>query len=262
MDPKSTDPKSFSRKEFLVLTVTLVGGAALEANCSSSDDGTGTGGRGGTGSPGTAGTSGSAGTSGGAGTSGSAGTTGAAGTSGSAGTTGSAGTSGSAGTTGTAGTGGTAGGAGGESGRGGNGSAGTTGGGGGGAGGGTGGAAGGRGGNGGGGGRGGSAGGSGGAGGGGGSGGGACTLPLPETQVMVATTDSQLHTHTVTIDAAILNATTAQMVNTSSAGPTPGHTHMVMLTPGNLTTLRGGGMVDITSTNASQHTHTYRIRCT
>ena len=44
MDPKSTDPKSFSRKEFLVLTVTLVGGAALEANCSSSDDGTGTGG--------------------------------------------------------------------------------------------------------------------------------------------------------------------------------------------------------------------------
>ena len=69
---------------------------------------------------------------------------------------------------------------------------------------------------------------------------------------MVATTDSQLHTHTVTIDAAILNATTAQMVTTSSAGPTPGHTHMVMLTPGNLTTLRGGGMVDITSTNASR----------
>ena len=79
---------------------------------------------------------------------------------------------------------------------------------------------------------------------------------------MVATSDSQLHTHTVTIDAAILNATSAQMVTTSSAGPTPGHTHTVMLTPANLTTLRGGGMVDVPSSNVSQHTHTYRIRCT
>jgi hypothetical protein len=33
MDPKSTDPKLLSRKEFFVLTITLVGAAALEANC-------------------------------------------------------------------------------------------------------------------------------------------------------------------------------------------------------------------------------------
>ena len=33
MDPKSTDPKLLSRKEFVVLTLTLVGGAALESSC-------------------------------------------------------------------------------------------------------------------------------------------------------------------------------------------------------------------------------------
>ena len=61
MDPKSTDSKLLSRKEFFVLTVTLVGAAALEASCSSSGtDGTGTGGSGatGTGGTGTRGTTG------------------------------------------------------------------------------------------------------------------------------------------------------------------------------------------------------------
>ena len=33
MDPKSTDPKLLSRKEFFVLTITLVGGAVVESNC-------------------------------------------------------------------------------------------------------------------------------------------------------------------------------------------------------------------------------------
>jgi hypothetical protein len=78
---------------------------------------------------------------------------------------------------------------------------------------------------------------------------------------MVASTDSQLHTHTVMVDAAALNATTTQTITTSSAG-SPGHTHTIMLTPANLTTLRGGGMVDVLSSNNASHTHTYRIRCT
>lgn len=79
---------------------------------------------------------------------------------------------------------------------------------------------------------------------------------------MVAATDSQLHTHTVMVNMTVLNATTDQMLTTSSAGPAPGHTHMITLTAANLATLRGGGMVDVLSTNVSQHTHTYRIRCT
>jgi hypothetical protein len=79
---------------------------------------------------------------------------------------------------------------------------------------------------------------------------------------MSAATDSQAHTHTVMVDAAVLNATTAQMVNTSSAGTGAGHIHVVMLTPPNLATLRGGGMVEVTSSNVGSHTHTYRITCT
>ena len=66
----------------------------------------------------------------------------------------------------------------------------------------------------------------------------------------------------MTVSATVLNATTSQTLTTSSAGPTPGHTHMITLTPANLTTLRGGGMVDVLSTNVSSHTHTYRISCT
>jgi hypothetical protein len=82
-------------------------------------------------------------------------------------------------------------------------------------------------------------------------------------QITVAnSTDSSLHTHSVMVSAAVLNATTAQTVITTSAGPAPGHTHMVMLSPANLTTLRGGGMVEVRSSNDGQHTHTYRISCT
>jgi hypothetical protein len=77
----------------------------------------------------------------------------------------------------------------------------------------------------------------------------------------VAATDSSLHTHTVTVDAATLNATTPQTLITSSAG-VPAHTHMVTLTADNLATLRGGGMVDVLSAVSGAHTHTYRISCT
>ncbi|HXU05486.1 MAG TPA: hypothetical protein VN903_31220, partial [Polyangia bacterium] len=96
---------------------------------------------------------------------------------------------------------------------------------------------------------------------GGGTGAGSCTDPLPETQVNVASTDSNFHTHTVTVEAAILNETTPQVLTTSSAGA-PAHTHMITLSAANLAALKAGGMVDITSTNVSMHTHTYRIRCT
>jgi hypothetical protein len=102
----------------------------------------------------------------------------------------------------------------------------------------------------------------GGGGAGGGGGGGACTDPLPEMQVAVATTDSSLHTHMVVIGADVLDATTAQTFSTNTAGPAPGHMHMITLTPANLTALKGGGTVDVLSTNVSAHTHTYRIRCT
>ena len=64
------------------------------------------------------------------------------------------------------------------------------------------------------------------------------------------------------VDAATLNATTPQTLTTSSAGPDPGHTHMITLTAADLAALRGGGTVDVTSTNVGAHTHTYRIRCT
>ena len=63
------------------------------------------------------------------------------------------------------------------------------------------------------------------------------------------------------VSATVLNATTSQTLTTTSNG-TPAHTHMITLTPANLTTLRGGGMVQIESTNNSNHTHTYQISCT
>ena len=66
----------------------------------------------------------------------------------------------------------------------------------------------------------------------------------------------------MTVNAATLNATTSQTLTTSSAGPSPGHTHMITLAPADLATLRGGGMVQIESTNNSNHTHTYQISCT
>ena len=74
-----------------------------------------------------------------------------------------------------------------------------------------------------------------GAGGGGGTGAAACTDPLPETQ------SASDHTHTLTIAASTLNATTAQTFDTGVAA---GHMHMVTLEPVELTTLKNGGMRD------------------
>ena len=96
-----------------------------------------------------------------------------------------------------------------------------------------------------------------GTGGGGGTNGAACTDPLPQSQVA----DSSGHTHSVTIAASTLNATTAQTFPTSSAGA-PAHTHMVMLEPAQLATLKGGSTVTVTSTPANQHTHMYMVSCT
>jgi len=47
MDPKSQDPRLLTRKEYLVLTVILVGTAALESNCATNGSG-GSNGSGGT----------------------------------------------------------------------------------------------------------------------------------------------------------------------------------------------------------------------
>src|SRR5437763_2103893 len=94
--------------------------------------------------------------------------------------------------------------------------------------------------------------GTGGAGGGGGNGTAACADPLPEMQ------SQSDHVHTVTIPASTLNATTAQTFNTSVA---LAHMHMVALDPSQLSTLKGGGTVTVTSTVASAHTHMYTISC-
>jgi hypothetical protein len=201
---------SLSRKDFIVLTFTLVGSAAVGLDCGSSSSnkdaggGSGGGGRGGSGGGGAGG--------------------------------------------GAAGSGGGGSGGGGRGGSGGGGS------GGGGAGGGDGGA--GR-----------DGGGAGTDGGGGGAAGGdgsaltnSCDSTLPESQLPDATN----HMHTVTITSAQLNQTANLTVNTSLTGNgAAAHMHMVTLTGANLATLRGGGLVTVTSSSAgtTAHTHTYQISC-
>lgn len=87
-------------------------------------------------------------------------------------------------------------------------------------------------------------------------GGGTCGDPLPEAQVA----DSTGHTHTVTVAAAVLNATTDQTFTTSAAG-TDAHTHMITLAVANLATIKANGMVTVTSTTTDQHTHMYTVGC-
>ncbi len=104
MDSNSKNPKLLTRKEFFVLTVTLVGTAALESSCATNGDGGGSGGSNGSGgNNGSGGDNGSGGTGG----SGTGGTTGSGGSgsggSGSGGTTASGGTTGSGGATGSGG---------------------------------------------------------------------------------------------------------------------------------------------------------------
>jgi hypothetical protein len=103
----------------------------------------------------------------------------------------------------------------------------------------------------------GSDGGTGGAHGTGGTSGGACADPLPETQLP----DATMHTHSLTIPASDLNATTDQIINT---GVTNAHMHMVTLTVANLGTLKGGSSVQAVSSQAGTpaHMHTFMVSCT
>jgi hypothetical protein len=97
-----------------------------------------------------------------------------------------------------------------------------------------------------------------GTGGGGGTTAASCTDPLPETQVA----DTTGHTHTVTIHASALDATTAQMVDTSVVGTgATAHMHSVTLEPAQLTTLKGGGTVTVMSSIVMSHGHMFMISC-
>ena len=91
-----------------------------------------------------------------------------------------------------------------------------------------------------------------GTGGGGGNTAASCSDPLPETQ---SVSD---HTHTLTIAASTLNATSAQTFDTGVAA---GHMHAVTLEPAQLTTLKGGSSVMVTSTSSVGHTHVFTISC-
>ena len=70
--------------------------------------------------------------------------------------------------------------------------------------------------------------------------------------------DNLGHVHTLTVSASILSATTAQTVATGAAD---GHTHNVILSPANLSTLNGGGSVTVTSELADGHVHMYMVTC-
>jgi hypothetical protein len=84
-----------------------------------------------------------------------------------------------------------------------------------------------------------------------------CADPLPEMQ----NPDQTGHTHTVTVAAATLTATTDQTF-TTSAGGTDGHTHMITLTVANLATIKAGGSVPmVPSTMTDAHVHSYAVSC-
>lgn len=84
-----------------------------------------------------------------------------------------------------------------------------------------------------------------------------CADPLPEMQVA----DSTGHTHTVTVSAATINATTDQTFTTSPAG-TDSHTHMITLAVADLGTIKAGGTATVTSTTTDFHTHMFAVSCT
>ena len=97
------------------------------------------------------------------------------------------------------------------------------------------------------------------AGGTGGTGATACADPLSESQV----SDTTGHTHTVTIPASTLNATSAQTFDTSVAEPgtASAHMHMVTLEPAQLATLKGGSNVTVMSTIVMSHGHMFMVSC-
>jgi hypothetical protein len=84
-----------------------------------------------------------------------------------------------------------------------------------------------------------------------------CADPLPEMQVA----DSTGHTHTVTVAAATLAATTDQTFATSAAG-TDSHTHMITLAVANLAAIKAGQTATVTSTTTDAHTHMFAVGCT
>jgi hypothetical protein len=93
-----------------------------------------------------------------------------------------------------------------------------------------------------------------------GTGGGAtCADPLPETMVA----DTTGHSHSVMVAASMLNATSAQMFDTTIAeqGTASAHMHSITLTPADLTTLKGGGNVTVMSTIVMSHGHMFMISC-
>jgi hypothetical protein len=166
--------KALTRKDFILLTFTLIGSTAVAGSaCDDEDNTTGAGGTGGGGT-------------GRGGTTGSAGRGGSGGTTGSAGSGGTTGTAGSGGTTGAAGSGNVS----------------------------------------------------------------ACNAGQQP--------DTTGHTHTLTVAASILSATSTQTLNTSLAD---GHVHGVNLTTANLQTLAGGGSITVMSEISSSHTHMYMVTC-
>jgi hypothetical protein len=87
-----------------------------------------------------------------------------------------------------------------------------------------------------------------------------CADPLPSTQVADATG----HTHDLIILAATLSETTTQTLQTGGYPPGSGaHYHTIMLSPTDLATLRGGGMVTVTSTldGDPAHSHMFGVSC-
>jgi hypothetical protein len=85
-----------------------------------------------------------------------------------------------------------------------------------------------------------------------GGGGGMCMDPVAAMQ-----TGNDMHTHTLTIMAAQINS--GMMAFTT--GSASNHTHMVMLTTGDLTQLRMGMAVTKTSSTDNNHSHMYSIEC-
>jgi type II secretory pathway component GspD/PulD (secretin) len=90
----------------------------------------------------------------------------------------------------------------------------------------------------------------------GGSGTSACTDPLPETKVP----DQTGHSHTVTIMASALDATSPQTFNTSV---TLSHMHMITLAIADLAAIKAGGMATVTSTPSpiDGHFHMFTVTC-
>ena len=90
----------------------------------------------------------------------------------------------------------------------------------------------------------------------------ACTDPLPDSMVP----DDTMHMHTLTIPASTLDATSAQTLTTGpvidATGTIAAHTHMVTFATTDLSTLKGGGTVTVTTQAADGHMHMFKVSCT